>query len=360
LRVILACGGTGGHLFPAIALAEALRDKDEKCSILFIGSKKGLEEKVLSRYGFPLRTLEVYGIKGKGIFDKSFSFLKAGLATISSVGMIREFKPDFVIGTGGYSSGPVVIAAKVMGIRTAILEQNTLPGATNRFLGKYVDRVFLAFPETVRFFRTEKVVVAGNPVRKEIREISKLKTQNSERKTILVFGGSQGAKAINSIFLDSLNYLKDRFDLHIIHQTGEEDYERVMEVYDKFQISNFKFQIFRFIDDMAGAYSKADIVICRSGATSIAEITAIGKVSILIPYPYASDNHQEVNARYLSDKGAAIMLRQEDIKGEKLAEVIIRLYESKNELQEIGERALKLGNLNAGSIIAEEIYALGS
>ncbi|HBO83685.1 MAG TPA: hypothetical protein DD641_01615 [Deltaproteobacteria bacterium] len=177
---------------------------------------------------------------------------------------------------------------------------------------------------------------------------------------MLVFGGSQGAKAINSIFLDSLNYLKDRFDLHIIHQTGEEDYERVMEVYDKFQISNFKFQIFRFIDDMAGAYSKADIVICRSGATSIAEITAIGKVSILIPYPYASDNHQEVNARYLSDKGAAIMLRQEDIKGEKLAEVIIRLYESKNELQEIGERALKLGNLNAGSIIAEEIYALGS
>ncbi|MBI5893587.1 MAG: undecaprenyldiphospho-muramoylpentapeptide beta-N-acetylglucosaminyltransferase, partial [Deltaproteobacteria bacterium] len=294
MNIMLAGGGTGGHLFPAIALAQEFKEQNETCNILFIGSKKGLEAKILSRYGFELKTLDVEGIKRKGLLEKFISLCKAVMAVWQSRKIIKMFNPDFVIGTGGYSAFPSVMAAKVMNIKTAILEQNALPGAANRLLGRFVDKVFIAFPETVKFFPEAKVIVSGNPVRKEILEVksqkSKVKSEEDKKFTILVFGGSQGAKAINSIFSEALEYIKEH-SINVINQTGDEDYERVKEAYKRvqgFKCSSVKVEVLKFIDDMAGAYKKADLIICRSGATSIAEILALGLPSILIPYPYAA------------------------------------------------------------------------
>ncbi|MBI5682550.1 MAG: UDP-N-acetylglucosamine--N-acetylmuramyl-(pentapeptide) pyrophosphoryl-undecaprenol N-acetylglucosamine transferase [Deltaproteobacteria bacterium] len=238
MKIILTGGGTGGHLFPAIALAEIFKERDSGNEITFIGSKKGLEAKILYKYGFHLETLDVGGVKGKGLLNRAISILKALMGIFKSIKLIRRYMPDLVVGAGGYSAFPVVAAAKIMKVMTIILEQNTLPGITNRYLGRFVDRVFVAFPDAKKYFPKGKVVVSGNPVRKEI-----LKAKGERRKakgegfTILVFGGSQGAKAINSIFLESLEYLK-HCSINIIHQTGEEDYERVKETYNKLKTQN--------------------------------------------------------------------------------------------------------------------------
>jgi len=358
VRVILAGGGTGGHLFPAVALTREFKERGGE--VLFIGGRRGLEERVLPGYGFLLELLDVEGLKGRGIFGKVKACLKALQAVYRSIKMVKRFRPDIVIGTGGYSSGPVVLGAKLLGVKTAILEPNAIPGFTNRWLGRFVDRVFLAFDKALGYFPSGKTLLTGNPVRREILEIRSQKSEvRSQKFTILVFGGSQGAKAINSLFLGAMEYLTSvPSALNIIHQTGEDDYERVKEAYDKFQISNFKFQISRFIDDMATAYASADLVICRAGATSIAEIIALGMVSILIPYPFAADNHQEINARWLADQGAAIIMRERDVNGETLAGIIRRFIEDSDKLEGMRRRVKTLGRAGATEVIVEECYRL--
>lgn len=358
MRVILAGGGTGGHLFPAVALAKEFKERDGE--VLFIGGRRGLEERVLPGYGFLLELLDVEGLKGRGIFGKVKACLKALMAIFTSTKMVKRFRPDIVVGTGGYSSGPVVLGAKLLGVKTAILEPNAIPGFTNRWLGRFVDRVFLAFDKALGYFPSGKALLTGNPVRREIIEAGvREDLKPPEGFTILVFGGSQGAKAINSLFLGAMEYLTSvPSALSIIHQTGEDDYERVREAYGRLRITNYKLQITRFIDDMAGAYKKADLVICRAGATSIAEIITLGMVSILIPYPFAADNHQEINARCLADNGAAIMMREGDVNGETLAGIIRRFIEDPDELERMRERAKTLGRPGATEAVVEECYKL--
>ena len=354
MRIVLTGGGTGGHLFPALALAEEFKARDKDCEILFIGSTAGIETRIVPRYGYRLELLDIEGFKGRAWLDKALAGVRAGKAIVSAMKMLKSFKPDGVIGTGGYSSGPVVLAARFLKIKTAILEQNTIPGLTNRILGRFVNIIFIAFEESKRYLPAGRVIMTGNPVRKELLKTGDIRLRRSqesrvreknERFTILVFGGSQGAKAINTAFLDALEYLTDiRNFIRIIHQTGDADYAMIKEAYER---KGIRADVFSFIDDMASVYALADLIICRAGATSIAEVSALGLASILIPYPFAANNHQEINARCLADKGAAVMLKQEDIVGDVLASLIKRFYTNPDELEEIKKKALAFGRPNA-------------
>ncbi|MBI3753337.1 MAG: undecaprenyldiphospho-muramoylpentapeptide beta-N-acetylglucosaminyltransferase [Deltaproteobacteria bacterium] len=360
MRIVLTGGGTGGHLFPAIALAEEFKARDRDCRILFIGASSGIEKEIVPKYGYPLELLDIEGFKGRGLSHKVSAGLKAAMGVLTAKKILQSFQPDRVVGTGGYSSGPVILAARLLRVKTAILEQNAVPGLTNRILGRVVNKIFVAFEQSKKFFPGGRVIFAGNPVRREIigsRRVPSGRGQGSKDKfTILVFGGSQGAKAVNTAFSDALEYLADiRDSLNIIHQTGDADYQTVKEMYER---KGIKAELFAFIDDMAKAYSMADMVICRAGATSIAEITALGLASILMPYPFAANNHQEINARSLAGKGAAIIMRQDEIIGDALANVIRKFYESPEELKKIREKAKAFGKPNAAEAIAESIIKL--
>jgi UDP-N-acetylglucosamine--N-acetylmuramyl-(pentapeptide) pyrophosphoryl-undecaprenol N-acetylglucosamine transferase len=264
---------------------------------------------------------------------------------------LREIKPDGVIGSGSYSSAPVVTAAFLLGIKTAILEQNALPGLTNRMLGKLVNRIYIAFDEARGYFPRGRTLLTGNPVRRDILRADEEDERGRDKFSILVFGGSQGAVAINAAFLDATEYLTDIWSgLRVVHQTGEDGYDSVEAAYRR---KNLKVDLFRFIDNMSGAYNASDLVVCRAGATSIAEITALGLASILIPYPYASDDHQTVNARSLAERGATVLIKQDKLTGSALAEAIKKLYRYPQELKNMRDRSKKLGKPRAAEQIAD-------
>ncbi|MBI2412036.1 MAG: undecaprenyldiphospho-muramoylpentapeptide beta-N-acetylglucosaminyltransferase [Deltaproteobacteria bacterium] len=353
----MAGGGTGGHLFPALALAEELKGRDKDAAIAFMGAKGGLEERIVPKCGYPLRVLSVEGIKRRGPLKKIKAGVLAFSSTMKALGILKEMKPDGVIGSGGYSSAPVVLAARLLGIKTAILEQNALPGLTNRVLGKIADRVYVSFDEARRHFPAGKTILAGNPVRKEILKSSAgRKRVKGERFSILVFGGSQGAIAINAAFLDATEYLTDIWpNLKVVHQTGEDGYEKAKEGYKR---KNLKAEVFKFIDDMAGAYESADLVVCRAGATSLAEITALGIPSILIPYPFAADDHQTANARSVADAGGAVMIRQDELTGSTLASAIKRLYGDTQATETMRKKAKGLGRPGAAKTIADDFLKI--
>lgn len=354
MKIVFAGGGTGGHLFPAIALAEEFKRKVPGVEITFAGGRGGLEEKVVPRYGYPLKVFDVEGIKRKK--GKVKALAKAARATLGAIGFLRSIRPDGVIGSGSYSSAPVVIAAKLLGIKTAILEQNALPGLTNKTLGRFVDRVYISFEEARRFFPGGRTILSGNPVRREILRKIEDRRGRHEKFSVLVFGGSQGATAINAAFLDAAEYLTDIWNgLRIVHQTGSEGHEMVEAAYKR---KNLKVELHKFIDDMGEAYNSADLVVCRAGATSIAEITASGIASILIPYPFASDDHQTVNARCLSDAGAAVMIKQDRLTGSSLAEAIRKFYADPGELRQMREKVKAFGKPKAAEDIAENFLKL--
>ncbi|MGZ3647845.1 MAG: undecaprenyldiphospho-muramoylpentapeptide beta-N-acetylglucosaminyltransferase [Syntrophales bacterium] len=356
MKVIIAGGGTGGHLFPGIAIAEEFLRRDQASSILFIGTKKGLEQRVLGSTGFNLHTLDVEGIKGRGITKILGALLKIPRSLIESYRLIRAFCPDIVIGVGGYASGPAVMAAYFMGVKTAIAEQNALPGITNKILGKFVDRIFVTFPETRKWFPEKKIIVSGNPVRAAflagIREAEK----RAGKFTLLIFGGSQGARGINTAVLDSLPYLTEIKDnLKIIHQTGSADVDSLAAHYRSHGIDA---EVLPFIMDMARAFRSADLIICRAGATSIAEITASGKAAILIPYPHAANDHQTKNAETLIKAGAAVTICERDISGQILAETIEKFYRHPDLIKEMEARSASLGNVRAAADIVDACLGL--
>ncbi|MDO9528519.1 MAG: undecaprenyldiphospho-muramoylpentapeptide beta-N-acetylglucosaminyltransferase [Syntrophales bacterium] len=356
VKIIIAGGGTGGHLFPGVAVAEEFLKRDKKNRILFIGTGKGLEARILPNMGFQLRTINVAGVKGKGIAKSISASLKIPWSMFQSLMIVREFSPDIVVGVGGYASGPTVITAHFMGIKTAIAEQNAIPGVTNRILGRFVNRIFLAFPETKSFFPEEKAVVTGNPVREGFLEEKKISEKTDGTFTLFIFGGSQGAHTINKAVVDSLKYLKVIKDrLKIIHQTGESDFKWVVDVYTDYGIDA---QVFPFIGDMAQAFGAADLLVCRAGATSIAEITASGKAAIFVPFPFAAGDHQTENARVLTDAGAAEMIQERELSGKLFAEVILRLYRNPEAVSKMEEKSSGFGNISAATDIVDECLAL--
>lgn len=356
MKVMIAGGGTGGHLFPGIAIAEELLQRDRDIRILFVGTNRGIEKRILGNLGFSLQTIDVEGIKGRGWMKSGDALFLLPRALIQSLRMIREFSPDLVIGVGGYASGPVVLAARLCGIRTAIAEQNALPGLTNRILGMMVDRVFVSFKETARWFNARKVMALGNPIRGGFAAILKRPRDPHRPFTLLVFGGSQGAHAINLAMLEALNDLGPlKGHLRILHQTGIADRDAVTRAYEA---KGMTAEVMTFIADMASAYQSADLLICRAGATSIAEITAAGKASILIPFPAAVGDHQTKNAEVLVQIGAAEMIPEKQLTGARLAAAIRRYFESPELLLEMESRSSGLGNAGAAADIVDACMAL--
>ncbi len=331
MRIVIAGGGTGGHIFPGIAIAEELKRRDSSVEVIFIGSPRGLDRDILPSYGFRFESIEVEPIRKRKGRTRVNAILKAWRATLSAMRLLKKIAPAGVIGTGGYSSGPVVMAARLLGIRTAILEQNALPGLTNRILARFVDRIYTGFEETARYMPRRKILFTGNPIRKNILDIRKDPFQRNGRFYLLVFGGSQGAKVVNAAFLDSLEYMTDILPyIQIIHQTGKEGFEEVKKAYQR---KGLKVELYPFIDNMADVYRRADLIICRAGAMSVTELSVLGIPSILIPYPFSADRHQEYNARALVERGGAVMLRQDELTGNSLAERIKRFFEKREELE---------------------------
>jgi UDP-N-acetylglucosamine--N-acetylmuramyl-(pentapeptide) pyrophosphoryl-undecaprenol N-acetylglucosamine transferase len=356
LGMVIAGGGTGGHLFPGIAVAEEFLRRDPGNRILFIGTERGLEKKVLGGLGLPLRTIPVEGIKGRGPARAAGALGKIPAGLVASFRILRAFRPAIVLGVGGYASGPAVLAARIMGTATAIAEQNAFPGLTNRMLGRFADRIFLSFTASQRWFPARRTQITGNPIRAAFLEERPPEGRNDPRFTVLIFGGSQGAHAINRFVgeaLDDLRHLKDRF--RFIHQAGEKDREVVAAVYRE---GDFTAEVSPFITDMAAAYRAADLLICRAGATSIAEITAGGKAAILIPFPFAVNDHQTKNAEILARAGAAEMIAEKDLSGELLASAIERLSRNPEVVRKMEAAAAALGNRRAAAEIVDACLAL--
>jgi UDP-N-acetylglucosamine--N-acetylmuramyl-(pentapeptide) pyrophosphoryl-undecaprenol N-acetylglucosamine transferase len=325
MKVVIAGGGTGGHLYPGIAIARALLGEQGN-EVLFVGTEQGIEAKVLPKEALPVRFISVGKLKGMKLLSVVKTVVTLPRSLFQSLSLLRRTRPDVVIGVGGYSSGPVALAACGLRIPVFIVEPNSYAGLANRVLGKIADKVVLCFPGTdrLKFFPTKKTVHAGPLVRKGIESGSRdtaLKDfgLDAGKFTIFVMGGSGGAHAINMAMKQAAAYLKDMPDLQILHQTGEKD---VADVSAGYRDSGVKAVVLPYIHDMAGAYAAADLVISRSGATTVAELAVCGKRAVLIPFPFAADNHQEYNARTLADRGNADVIVQKDLTAEKLAEAI--------------------------------------
>jgi UDP-N-acetylglucosamine--N-acetylmuramyl-(pentapeptide) pyrophosphoryl-undecaprenol N-acetylglucosamine transferase len=350
MRLIIAGGGTGGHLFPGIAVAEEFLARAPENEVLFVGTQNGIEARLLPKLGYKLALISASGMKGMGTTRKLMSAGRLLYGYAQSRKILKEFKPDLVLGVGGYASAPLVLAAKGMGITRFIHEQNAVPGITNRFLGRVVDGIFISMPEAAGAFREEITQMTGNPIRKEILWSFHERVETAgDGFSLLVFGGSAGAHRINTALLEALPHLesvKDR--LRITHQTGEKDVAQVRQGY---QALGFQAQVTTFIDDMSAAYGVADLVICRAGATTIAEITACGKACIFIPFPYAADDHQKKNAESLLNRGAGLMITEDELSGERLAAEILALMENPEKIAGIERHARDLAQLDAAQAI---------
>jgi UDP-N-acetylglucosamine--N-acetylmuramyl-(pentapeptide) pyrophosphoryl-undecaprenol N-acetylglucosamine transferase len=347
MRMLLAGGGTGGHLFPAVALAEKLMKDEPDAEVLFVGTERGIEARVLPELGWPLKTVDIKGFSGKGLLAKAEVMMKMIKSVKQGKAILKQFAPDIVVGVGGYASAPLVLAAKMQGVPVVLHEQNAIPGLTNRLMGRWAERIFVSFDQTRHAFNN--AVVTGNPLRGELENCPETETENLK---LLVFGGSRGARAINDTLCDALPGLKGwEGRLTIVHQTGEEDYESVQERYATAGWGDA--EISPFINDMASVYRQASLIVCRAGATTIAELTACGRPAILIPFPYAANDHQRANAEALAVKGAALMMDQQDVNGEKLAAVINGLLSAPEELKSMGRVARSLGKAGAAAQILE-------
>ena len=352
MRVILAGGGTGGHLFPGLAVAREFQCRDAMTEILFVGTRQGIEARVLSQEGFRLELLPVRGLKGRGLRGVVEALYGVPASFLRSLAIIRRFRPQFIIGLGGYASGPFLLAGKLKGVRCAIMEQNLQPGFTNKILARLADRVFTSYPESAKYFPGARVVETGNPVRwRKLPDVKK-----SEKFTLLVFGGSLGAHHINLATVDALAKLTDiGSQLRIIHQTGQADFAQVKSACAALP---FEAAITPFIEKMDEAYAVADLVLCRAGATTVAELTAFGKAAILVPFPYAIYDHQRGNAQALAQRGAAEMILDQDLTGDILAARIRSLLGNPAKIAAMAATARLLGRPEAAARIVDECTAL--
>ncbi len=356
LRIIIAGGGTGGHLFPAVAIAKEIVKRYEAADICFVTGRRKMESEILTRLGFHQQGIHVEGIKGRG-WKKGFMVLiKLPYSVFQSISILKRFSPHLVVGVGGYSSGPVCLAARLMGIPTAIHEQNSFPGLTNRLLCRIVDKVFVSFEESRQHFPGGTLYLTGNPVREELLAEQTDPRKRHERFTILVVGGSLGARAINRAFVAALEILREKGkDPAVIHQSGETDYAHVVEAYEQRGLEG---KIMPFIEDMAEAYHRADMVVSRAGATTVSELAALGKPSILIPYPFAANRHQETNALMLVRVGGAEMLLEQELSGESLAALLMKYMDETRVLEEMGKQAAEVGRRDAAKVIVDHLEAM--
>jgi UDP-N-acetylglucosamine--N-acetylmuramyl-(pentapeptide) pyrophosphoryl-undecaprenol N-acetylglucosamine transferase len=358
-RLLIAGGGTGGHLLAGIAVADIWAAKfGEQGKILFVGSKGGIEEKLIPATQYPLKLLTLGSLNRVSLRRKVKTFLQLPVALWRAARFLLLFRPGYILGVGGYSSGPVLLMAKglkslrLLQVKVAILEQNKVPGLTNRILGKMVDEVFTAFEGMDLHFPKKNIVFTGNPIR------ASMKLMESAPRvpfTVFVFGGSQGALGVNNLIMDALPHLvRVKSKLRFIHQTGEADYARVLDAYRGFGFSEARVE--KFIYDMPVAYRAASLLICRAGASTLAEIAAVGRASILIPLPTAADNHQEKNALAFVNAGAARILNQNSTRGQDLATLLVDLMENSTQIIEMERKVIQFYRPHAASDIVDNLY----
>ncbi len=342
MKAIIAGGGTGGHLFPGIAVAREIQRRDSRSEVLFVGAEQGIEARIVPKEGFPLRTLPLGGIKGVGMVRRMKNLFAMAGGLFKAQGILRDFKPDVVIGVGGYASFPMLSAAIMSGYPRVIMEQNAIPGLANRVLGRWVDFAAVTDPGTQSHFG-DRAVVTGNPVRPEFKSIPP--KEHVAPYTILIFGGSQGAQSINKAVIEALDDLSDwKNRLRFVHQTGERQLDEVKRAYAG---KGFEADVRVFFNDFHQQYAAADLIVSRSGATTVAEIKASGRAAILIPFPFATDDHQTKNARAMADERAAVLIPNAELNGKRLADVIRELMEDPARLKEIESNARRIAILDA-------------
>lgn len=358
MTIVIAAGGTGGHLYPAVALAREFQRRDPSATVIFVGTPRGIESKVLQHEGFELVFVSAQPVMGKGMTERL-----AGLASIprglwQSWRLLGRRRADLVIGVGGYTSPAMLVAAALAGIPRVILEPNAYPGMANKVVGPFAQRIFLAFETASAFFNRHRVRVVGTPIRREflasVADGAPRPTAAGSR--VLVFGGSQGAQAINSAVLEALPMLTAHLPkLALTHQTGEADHARVVEAYRRVKVQA---EVVPYLFDMPTALRAADLVVARSGAMTIAELTACGKPAILIPLPTAIYDHQMKNARAMEAAGGAVVLSQADLSGARLAEMIAALLTDPERLGAMRRQSWGMRRIDAAEVIVRECYDL--
>jgi len=350
MRLLLAGGGTGGHLFPAVALAQLLLAQNKNAAVQFVGTEKGLESRLLPTLGLPLATVDMAGVVGRG-WQGKLEMVPRLLKSMNQARLIlKKFAPEMVIGVGGYSSVPVLLMAKLLGIPYVIHEQNAIPGLSNKLLGRWAKKVFLSFSGSGQGFSQNKILLTGNPLRPGLEQVADQLPANGN---LLIFGGSRGAQAINRTVVEMLPLLTDWPECpEILHQTGEAELDEVRTAYEKAGFNPQ--QVVPFIDDMATAYAEAKLIICRAGATTLAELSVCGRPALLIPFPFAAGDHQTANARTLEKAGAAKLLPQSELNANLLAEQIKQLFADSDQLQKMAEKGRTLGQPGAAEMILNE------
>jgi UDP-N-acetylglucosamine--N-acetylmuramyl-(pentapeptide) pyrophosphoryl-undecaprenol N-acetylglucosamine transferase len=348
MKVIIAGGGTGGHLFPGIAVAREIQRRHPGAPILFVGAEQGIEAKLIPKEGFDLRTLPLGGIKGLGPVRQIGNLMGMVTGILKARSILRDFKPDAVIGVGGYASFPMLSAAVMGGYPRVIMEQNAIPGLANRVLGKWVDFAAVTDARTERYFK-DRAVVTGNPIRPEFKSIPS-KTHQPPF-TILIFGGSQGAQSINRAVIEALQSLSDfKSELRFIHQTGERQLDDVRRAY---AAGGFEADVRTFFNNFHEQYAAADLIISRSGATTVAEIKAAGRAAVLIPFPFATDNHQMKNALAMGEEKAAVVISNSDLNGRRLADTVLDFIRHPERLKEMETNARRIAILDAEARIVD-------
>jgi UDP-N-acetylglucosamine--N-acetylmuramyl-(pentapeptide) pyrophosphoryl-undecaprenol N-acetylglucosamine transferase len=360
MKIMVSGGGTGGHIYPALALINEIKKNDPNAEFLYVGTDNGLESKIVPKAGIPFRSIKISGFKRKISLDNAKTIMRFFKGVSDSRKFIKEFKPDVVIGTGGYVCGPVVYAASKLKVPAIIHEQNSLPGVTNKFLARYVDKVAICFEEARSYFPAEKTVLTGNPRASEVvtEDVSHYKDPafRADKKTVLIMGGSRGAKPINDAVIGMLDEMKNK-DYQVIYVTGEIHYENVME-----QVLNLPKNVVikPFIHNMPEVLKGIDLIVARSGATTLAEITALGLPSILIPSPYVTANHQEKNARALTDHDAAAIILEKDLSSAVLVKEMDAILLDGANLQKMSAASKQLGIPDAAMKLYKEIQDLAN
>jgi UDP-N-acetylglucosamine--N-acetylmuramyl-(pentapeptide) pyrophosphoryl-undecaprenol N-acetylglucosamine transferase len=350
MRIIIAGGGTGGHVIPALAIAQQLK-KQFAAEVLFIGTARGIETRLVPQAGYPLELIQVGALKNVSLMTRAKTMFDLPRAIAASSRMLTDFDPEVVIGVGGYASGPAMVAAIRRRLPTLAFEPNVVPGFANRLIARWVSAAAVHFEETCQYFPHCRVT--GVPVRAAFFDIP---TKLGGAPTLLVFGGSQGARAINQAMIESLPGLRAKIPgIHIIHQTGQRDYDQVLAAYQQSGISG---EVHKFIDDMPSTFARADLLVCRSGASTVGEITAAGKPAIFVPFPAAADDHQNVNARALERVGAAIVVEESNLGAAYLVETIVALIGDGARLQSMSAAARSLAHPKAVEEIAEMVARL--
>lgn len=361
LRIIIAGGGTGGHLFPGIAIANRFLVRSPKTSVRFVGTDRPFEKRILKEAGFQHTALKIEGLKGRGLARQLLALCKLPGSLWQTLSLLVTFRPQLIVGVGGYSAFPVVLAAWILGIKRVLHEQNISAGLTNRYLAFLVNRIYVSFEKTRRLPAHRRQMVTGNPVRGEIlrlaqksKSVKKSKVKEAPLK-LLVLGGSQGAHRINTVMTEAAKLWPGLKQIELVHQTGAADCEMVQRAY---QTAGVAATVAEFFTDMAEQYQKADLIICRAGATTVAEISVIGKAAVFIPFPFAADDHQTGNAQAMVTAGAAYMMAEKDLDGERLAAKISFLAKNPVILERMADAARGFGRPAAAEMIVEDCYNL--